>query len=68
LFVLCVATLVVVSLLTRPPDYEKIKGLTYATTVAEDKAASRATWGWKEVVLSLVVVVVVAFSLIYFSG
>jgi SSS family solute:Na+ symporter len=68
LFVLCIATMIVVSLLTKAPDYEKIKGLTYATTVAKDKAASRATWGWKEVVLSLVVIGVVAFSLIYFSG
>jgi len=68
LFAVCVATLIIVSLLTAPPSYEKIKGLTYGTTVVEDKAASRATWGWKEVVLSLIVVGVVAFSLIYFSG
>jgi len=68
LFVACVIALIVVSYLTRPPSYEKIRGLTYATTVAEDKAASRATWGWKEVVLSVVVVGVVAFTLIYFTG
>jgi solute:Na+ symporter, SSS family len=68
LFAVCVATLIIVSLLTAPPSYEKIKGLTYGTTVAADKAASRATWGWKEVVLSLIVLGVVAFSLIYFSG
>ncbi len=68
MFALCVATLIVVSLLTRKPDYAKLNGLTYATTVAADKAASRATWGWKEVVLSLVVIGVVAFSMIYFSG
>jgi len=68
LFVVCIATLVIVSLLTRPPDYAKLNGLTYATTVAADKAASRATWGWKEVVLSLIVIGVVAFSMIYFSG
>jgi SSS family solute:Na+ symporter len=68
MFVVCIATLIVVSLLTKKPDYAKLNGLTYATTVAADKAASRATWGWKEVVLSLVVVAIVAFSLIYFSG
>jgi SSS family solute:Na+ symporter len=68
LFIVCVALLVVVSLLTRPPDYAKIKGLTYATTVAEDRAASRASWGRREVILSLVVVGVIAFSLIYFTG
>jgi solute:Na+ symporter, SSS family len=67
LFVLCISTMIIVSLLTKAPNYDKIRGLTYATTVAEDKAASRATWGWKEVVLSLIVVGIVAFTLIYFS-
>ncbi len=68
LFVLCLAVLIGVSLLTKKPSYEKISGLTYGTTVAADRAASRATWGWKEVALSLIVLAVVAFSLIYFSG
>jgi SSS family solute:Na+ symporter len=68
MFVICVAALIIISLLTARPDYAKLNGLTYATTVAEDRATSRASWGWKEVVLSLVVVAVVAFSLIYFSG
>ena len=61
--------MIVVSLLTtEPPDYAKLNGLTYATTVAADKAASRATWGWKEVVFSLIVIGVVAFTLIAFAG
>ncbi|MCX6560245.1 MAG: sodium:solute symporter [Candidatus Aminicenantes bacterium] len=68
LFVVCIVVMIVVSLLTKKPDYEKLNGLTYATTVAKDKAASRATWGWKEVVLSLIVLAIVAFSLIYFGG
>ena len=68
LFVLCIVTMIVVSLLTKKPDYAKLNGLTYATTVAADKAASRATWGWKEVALSLIVVAIVIFSLVYFSG
>ncbi len=68
LFVLCIVGMIVISLLTKKPDYAKLNGLTYATTVAADKAASRATWGWKEVVLSLIVVAIVAFSLIYFGG
>jgi SSS family solute:Na+ symporter len=68
LFVVCIVVMIIVSYLTKKPDYEKLNGLTYATTVALDKAASRATWGWKEVVLSLIVLGIVAFSLIYFGG
>jgi len=67
-FLACILVMIIVSLLTQKPSYEKLKGLTYATTVAADKAASRASWGWKEVVFSLFVLGVVAFSLIYFTG
>jgi SSS family solute:Na+ symporter len=67
-FLGCIVALVVVSLLTAKPAYEKIKGLTYETTVAADKAASRASWNYKDVILSLVVVAAVAFTLFYFRG
>jgi SSS family solute:Na+ symporter len=68
LFVVCIVAMIAVSLLTKAPSYEKIKGLTYATTVAEDKATSRASWNWSDAILSLIVLGFVAFTLIYFSG
>jgi len=67
LFVASIAILVTVSLLTAPPSFEKIKGLTYATTVAADKEASRASWNIRDAVLSAIVVVIIAMILIYFS-
>ena len=67
LFVGCIAMMVVVSMLTKPPSYDKIQGLTYATTFAEDKQASRASWSLKDVILSLVVLAVIAAAMIYFS-
>ncbi|GAB4366999.1 MAG: sodium:solute symporter [Calditrichia bacterium] len=67
LFMVCIALLVVVSLWTKPPMYENIRGLTYATTVREDRARSRASWNTRDVVLSLVVLVIIALILIYFS-
>ena len=68
LFLGCILVMIVVSWLTAEPSYEKIQGLTYATTVAADKAASRASWNYKDLILSLVVVGVIAFTLIYFTG
>jgi SSS family solute:Na+ symporter len=62
-----VVLLVVVSLATPMPRFEQIRGLTYATTVAEDRAASRASWNARDVVLSLFVLVLLAGILIYFS-
>jgi SSS family solute:Na+ symporter len=63
----CVALLVVVSLATPAPGFERIRGLTYATTMADERAASRASWNARDVVLSLGVLVILAAILIYFS-
>jgi hypothetical protein len=43
LFLVSIAIMVVVSLLSERPSLEQIKGLTFATTVAEDRMASRAS-------------------------
>jgi SSS family solute:Na+ symporter len=59
--------MVVVSLLTPKPDEEKIRGLTFATTVAEDRAASRASWNKWDVILSLIVLAIVISVFVYFS-
>jgi SSS family solute:Na+ symporter len=67
LFLFSIAVMVIVSLLTPKPNDEQIQGLTFATTVAEDKAASRASWNTTDVILSLIVVVVIISIMIYFS-
>ncbi len=67
LFVFSIVWMVVVSLLTPKPDEEHIKGLTFATTVAEDRAASRASWNKWDVILSLIVLVIIVAVFVYFS-
>jgi SSS family solute:Na+ symporter len=67
LFLVCIAAMIVVSLLTPAPKFEQIKGLTYATTVAADKARSRASWNTRDVVLSVIIIVILALVLLYFS-
>lgn len=67
LFLFSIVVMIVISLLTEKPSTEQLNGLTYATTVAEDKAKSRATWGKMDVVLSLIVVAVVVSAFLYFS-
>jgi SSS family solute:Na+ symporter len=70
MIILAVSALVmiVVSLLTDAPDYAKIRGLTYATRTAEDKKNTRESWSARDVVLSLVVLLLILASYIYFSG
>lgn len=67
LFLVSIAMMVAVSLFTPAPSYEHINGLTYGTTVAEDRERSRASWDRKDVINSLVVLAIIAMVLLYFS-
>ena len=67
LFLFSIVLMVVVSLLSEKPSEEQLRGLTFATTVAEDKAASRASWGKMDVILSVFVLVFILIAFLYFS-
>ena len=67
LFVFSIALLIIVSLSSEKPSEVQLNGLTYATTVAEDKATSRASWNTTDVVLSAIVVVIIVCVFLYFS-
>jgi solute:Na+ symporter, SSS family len=66
--IVCAIVMVVVSHMTKAPDYEAIKNLTFATTTSEDKAHSRASWGWHEVFASCVVLAGILAAYLYFRG
>ena len=68
IFVICIIVMVVVSYLTQPPDDEKIKGLTFATTTPEQRAATRASWNKWDVITSVVVVLIIISIYLYFRG
>lgn len=67
LFLFSIVVFVSISLMTAAPTEDKVRGLTFATTVAEDKAASRATWNWIDVTLSVFVLAVILGIFLYFS-
>ena len=67
-FLFCVIICVVVSLFTKAPDPAQVNGLTYGTLSAEQKAANRASYNWVDVVLSLLVIAIVAYVMISFTG
>jgi SSS family solute:Na+ symporter len=67
LFVFSVCLLIIVSLLTAKPSEIQLNGLTYSTTVAADKAKSRASWNTTDLVLSLIIIVFIVAVFIYFS-
>jgi SSS family solute:Na+ symporter len=67
LFIFSVVWMVVVSLATEKPSEAQLRGLTFATTVAADKAASRASWNKWDVILSVFVLVFILAAFLYFS-
>jgi hypothetical protein len=60
--------MIIVSYLTRKPDYEGIAGLTFGTLRAEDRSETRSRWGTGELVLSLGLLACIAFAYLYFTG
>jgi SSS family solute:Na+ symporter len=62
------AVMIAVSYMTKPPDYEKISGLTYGTRTDHDKQVTRASWFKGDVAASLVVIALIVAAYIYFSG
>jgi SSS family solute:Na+ symporter len=67
LFIFSIAIMVIVSLLSAKPDEQQLQGLTFSTTVAKDKAASRASWNATDVWLSVIVIAIIISIFIYFS-
>lgn len=60
--------MVVVSHLTAEPNYLRIKSLTFETVTPDDRAKTRASWGWKEVAGSGVVLTCILGAYLYFRG
>jgi SSS family solute:Na+ symporter len=60
--------MIIVSYMTQAPDYGKINGLTFGTITHEHRAATYASWDWRDVATSVFVIVVIAFGYMYFVG
>jgi SSS family solute:Na+ symporter len=61
-------TMVVVSYLTAEPDYAQLKDLTFATKSKERSASDDASWSWRELTASAVVLVFIIGGYLYFTG
>ena len=60
--------MVAVSYMTAPQDYRTIQSLTFETNTAEDLRRTRASWSWREVAGSGVVLICILGGYLYFRG
>ncbi len=62
----CCVVIIVVSLLTPAPSAEKIQGLVLGTATAEQKAATRASWGAWDIIHTVIILGLTASFYWYF--
>lgn len=67
-FLFCIILIVVVSYATAPPSEEKLKNLTYATISEEEKKHNKNSYNWKDIVISLIIIAIVIYVMIWFNG
>ncbi len=68
MFVICVAILLVVSFMTQPQSEAQLVGLTFQTITPEQREAEKDNYGLIDVVVSVVLVAVIVWILVYFTG
>ncbi len=68
ILIVCAVTMIAVSYTTQAPAYDKIKGLTFGTLTAEDRAENRASYTMADVIWSGVVVLLIIVAYLYFTG
>jgi SSS family solute:Na+ symporter len=68
IFLVSSLTMIVVSLVTREPDYTKISGLTFGTQTEQDKAETRASWSGVDIVTSAGMLALIVAAYLFFRG
>jgi len=66
--IVSIVVMIVVSYLTREPDYEKFKSLTFGTATEEDRRRTRASWDWHDLLGSAIVLAFILAAYLYFRG
>jgi SSS family solute:Na+ symporter len=66
--IISAVVMIVVSLMSKEPDYKSIKSLTFGTATTEDNAKTRASWDWRDVLSSGVVLACILGAYLYFRG
>ena len=66
MLVFCLLVAIVVSLFTKAPAPERIQGLVFGTSTAEQRAATRASWNHWDVINSIIILGITVAFYIYF--
>ncbi|MBO0321824.1 sodium:solute symporter [Muricauda sp. CAU 1633] len=67
-FLFCIILILVVSYATAAPPAEKVKNLTYATISEEEKQQNKGSYNWKDIAISILIVAIVIYVMVWFNG
>lgn len=67
-FLFCILFLLVVSLMTKVPDREKIVNLTFGTITEEEKIKNKNSYNWVDISISILVILIVIGVMLFFNG
>ncbi len=65
LFIICIITMVLISLMSKAPSEQKIR-YTYGAATLEEKAATRASWNGWDILHTVIILGIIAAFYIYF--
>ncbi|HEY3393312.1 MAG TPA: sodium:solute symporter [Lacipirellulaceae bacterium] len=68
IFLVSIASMVIVSYATPAPSEDRLKGLTFGTLTREHRQESRASWSAVDVIASTVVMAAIIAAYVYFRG
>ena len=68
MFIFSVLLCITVSILTNPPDYSKISGLSYGTLTVNHRKENGESYDTVDVILSIILVIIVVSILSYFTA
>ena len=68
MFIFSVLLCIAVSILTSPPDYSKISGLSYGTLTANHRKENSESYDTVDVILSIILIIIVVSILSYFTS
>ena len=68
MFIFSVLLCISVSILTSPPNYTKISGLSYGTLSQNHRKENRESYDTVDIILSIILIIIVVSILSYFTG
>jgi SSS family solute:Na+ symporter len=66
--IISAVVMVAVSYMTQAPEYKNIESLTFGTATEDDRHRTRASWDWREVSASAIVLAFILGAYLYFRG